>query len=269
VTLGRVLVSVEPGAARGGLAPVIDDFAKEYLHSDLREIREVTLWTLDGLGEYDIRRPLTSTGTNLLGLVKHLSVWESRYFGEAFDRPFPEPLPRWDDAEKRGAEMWATEHETREEIIDRYRHVWEHSDATITALAIDSPGYVPWWPRPNVMLFNVLHNHQLHPPLGKPVPQPADLARGGTEPFSLQRPRASPGGVWGSHTRQQEPLPKIKASHPQVQHLILDVLSTHVHPFTSTERVDGQHPEAGLHPEAGQHRGPAGEPALLNSWMVR
>jgi hypothetical protein len=27
---------------------------------------------------------------------------------------------------------------------------------TITALAIDSPGYVPWWPRPNVMLFNVL-----------------------------------------------------------------------------------------------------------------
>jgi hypothetical protein len=52
--------------------------------------------------------------------------------------------------------MWATEHETREEIIDRYRRVWEHSDATITALAIDSPGHVPWWPRPNVMLFNVL-----------------------------------------------------------------------------------------------------------------
>lgn len=53
---------------------VIDDFAKEYLHSDLREIREVMLWKLDGLGEYDIRRPLTSTGTNLLGLVKHLSA---------------------------------------------------------------------------------------------------------------------------------------------------------------------------------------------------
>jgi hypothetical protein len=52
--------------------------------------------------------------------------------------------------------MWVTEHETREEIIDRYRRVWEHSDATITALAIDSPGYVPWWPRPNVKLFNVL-----------------------------------------------------------------------------------------------------------------
>ena len=135
---------------------MIDDFAKEYLHSGLREIREAMLWKLDGLGEYDIRRPLTSTGTNLLGLVKHLSLLESAYFGEVFDRPFPEPLPRWDDAEEHGADMWATEHETRGEIVDRYRRAWEHSDATITALAIDSPGHVPWWPRPNVKLFNIL-----------------------------------------------------------------------------------------------------------------
>ena len=135
---------------------MIDDFAKEDLHSDLREIRAAMLWKLDGLGEYDIRRPLTSTGTNLLGLVKHLSLSESRYFGQVFDRPFPEPLPQWDDLAARGADMWATEDETREEIIDRYRRVWAHSDETIAALAIDSPGYVPWWPRPNVKLFNIL-----------------------------------------------------------------------------------------------------------------
>jgi hypothetical protein len=139
-----------------GSCLVIDDFAKDYLRSDLRELREAMLWKLDGLSEYDIRRPLTSTGTNLLGLVKHLSIWESRYFGEVFDRPFPEPLPRWDDAGERGADMWATEHETSGEIIDRYRRVSEHSDATITALAIDSPGHVPWWPRPDVKLFNIL-----------------------------------------------------------------------------------------------------------------
>ena len=139
-----------------GSWPMIDDFAKEYLHHNLRVTREVMLWKLDGLSEYDIRRPLTSTGTNLLGLVKHQTLSESRYFGEVFDRPFPESLPRWDDLEARGDDMWATEYETREEIIDRYRRVWEHSDATITALAIDSPGYVPWWPRPNVKLFNVM-----------------------------------------------------------------------------------------------------------------
>jgi hypothetical protein len=148
--------TVHPHTARGRLVPVIDDFAKEYLHSDLREVREVMLWKLDGLSEYDIRRPLTSTGTNLLGLVKHLSIWESRYFGEVFGRPFPEPLPRWDGAGERGADMWATEHETCEEIIDRYRCVWDHSDATIKDLAIDAPGNVPWWPRPTVTLFNIL-----------------------------------------------------------------------------------------------------------------
>ncbi|GIH04926.1 hypothetical protein Rhe02_29930 [Rhizocola hellebori] len=135
---------------------MIDDFAKEYLHNELRVRREVMVWKLDGLSEYDIRRPLTLTGTNLLGLIKHLSLSESRYFGEVFHRPFPEPMPRWDDLEARGADMWATEEETRDEIVDRYRRVAAHSDATITALAIDSPGYVPWWPRPNVMLFNIL-----------------------------------------------------------------------------------------------------------------
>ncbi|GGR76761.1 hypothetical protein GCM10010169_21170 [Micromonospora fulviviridis] len=136
---------------------MIDEFAKEYLHRDLRDIRETMLWKLDGLAEYDVRRPLTVTGTNLLGLVKHLSVTESRYFGEVFGRPSLEPLPRWDDdAAQDDTDMWAYEHETRAEIIDRYRRVWEHSDATIAALAIDSPGYVPWWPRPNVKLFNIL-----------------------------------------------------------------------------------------------------------------
>ena len=43
---------------------MIDAFAKEHLHSDLREVRTTMLWKLEGLAEYDIRRPLTSTGTN-------------------------------------------------------------------------------------------------------------------------------------------------------------------------------------------------------------
>ncbi len=135
---------------------MIDDFAKEYLHDDLRFIRGVMVWKLDGLSEYDIRRPLTSSGTNLLGLIKHLATWEARYFGEVFDRPFPEPLPRWDDTAAEGTDLWASEDETREEVIDFYRRVSEHSDATINALDIDSPGHVPWWPRPNVKLFNIL-----------------------------------------------------------------------------------------------------------------
>jgi Protein of unknown function (DUF664) len=141
--------------AHGRLMPMIDEFAKEHLHDHLRWVREALVWKLDGLCEYDIRRPLTSTGTNLLGLVKHCAVSGSRYFGEVFDRPFPEPLPRWDDEAANDAQFWAAEHETRDEIVGLYQRVWEHSDATIKALAIDAPGYVPWW-REDVMLFNIM-----------------------------------------------------------------------------------------------------------------
>jgi len=136
---------------------MIDEFAKEYLHGDLRDIRATMLWKLEGLTEYDARRPLTATGTNLLGLVKHLSNTEARYFGDVFGRPFPERMPWWgDDDYEAFGDMWATADESRANIVDRYRRVWEHSDATITALDIDAPGHVPWWPRPDVKLFNVM-----------------------------------------------------------------------------------------------------------------
>ncbi|MEV6493818.1 DinB family protein, partial [Actinoplanes sp. NPDC051633] len=133
---------------------MIDEFAKDYLHDELRFTRQALVWKLDGLSEYDIRRPLTATGTNLLGLVKHLAVWEARYLGEIFGRPFPEPLPRWQDSD--GSDLWATEDETREQIIGFYRRAWAHADATIDEVPIDAPGHVPWWPRPDVKLFNIV-----------------------------------------------------------------------------------------------------------------
>src|ERR1700712_2557411 len=135
---------------------MIDAFAKKYLHDDLREARLAVVAKLDGLAEYDVRRPLTLTGTNLLGLVKHLATWEARYLGEVFGRPFPEPLPRWDVEAERLADMWATEHESRSDVVGRYRRVWEHSDATVDALALDAIGRVAWWQDAEVPLFNIL-----------------------------------------------------------------------------------------------------------------
>jgi hypothetical protein len=125
---------------------MIDDFAKDNLHGRLRRDRKALLWKLDGLSEYDARRPLTATGTNLLGLVKHVASVEARYFGEVFDRPSPEPLPRWQDSD--GSDQWAAEDETRDQIIGFYRRTWEHSDATINELPLDAPGHVRWWPEP-------------------------------------------------------------------------------------------------------------------------
>ncbi|MFJ9106555.1 DinB family protein [Streptomyces sp. NPDC102283] len=126
---------------------MIDEFAKDNLHVRLRRDREALLWKLDGLSEYDARRPLTATGTNLLGLVKHMANVEARYFGEVFDRPFPEPLARWEDND--GSDQWAAEDETRDQIFGFCRRAWEHSDATINELPLDTPGHVPWWPQPH------------------------------------------------------------------------------------------------------------------------
>lgn len=122
---------------------MIDEFVKEHLHEGLRWQRKALLWKLDGLSEYDTRRPLTATGTNLLGLVKHVASVEARYFGEVFDRPSPETLPRWQDSD--GSDLWVTEDETREQIIGFYRCTWDHADATINELPLDAAGHVPWW----------------------------------------------------------------------------------------------------------------------------
>jgi hypothetical protein len=120
---------------------------KSDLHSYLQMAREALVWKLDGLSEYDIRRPLTPTGTNLLGLVKHVAGVELGYFGDTFGRPFGAPLPAgFDEDAEPNAEMWAAADESREQIIGLYRRAWAHSDATIGALALDAVGHVPWWP---------------------------------------------------------------------------------------------------------------------------
>jgi uncharacterized damage-inducible protein DinB len=111
----------------------------------LQRGREALLWKLDGLSEYDVRRPLTPTATNLLGIVKHVASVEAGYLGATFDRPFPEPLPWFEEDAEPNADMWATADESREDIVGLYRRVSAHADATIEALDLDAPGTVPWW----------------------------------------------------------------------------------------------------------------------------
>jgi len=89
---------------------------------------------------------MTPTGTNLLGLVKHLTGVEVGYFGETFGRPFGEPTPWWDDDAEPNADMWATAEESREDVVGLYRRAAAHADATITELRLDAAGRVPWWP---------------------------------------------------------------------------------------------------------------------------
>jgi len=131
---------------------------KADLRRYLQIAREALLWKLDGLAEYDVRRPMVPTGTNLLGLVKHVASVEAGYFGATFGRPFPEPLPWLEEDAEPNADMWATAEESREQVVGLYHRVWAHSDATIEALALDAIGHVPWWPpeRSEVTLHRIL-----------------------------------------------------------------------------------------------------------------
>jgi len=131
---------------------------KADLHRYLQIAREALLWKLDGLSDYDVRRPMVPTGTNLLGLVKHVASVEVGYFGETFGRPFKESLPWFDEDAEPNADMWATVDETREDIVGLYHRAWAHSDSTIEALALDDLGHVPWWPedRSEVTLHRIL-----------------------------------------------------------------------------------------------------------------
>jgi uncharacterized protein DUF664 len=120
---------------------------KRVLHAELEQHRAGLLAKLDGLGEHDLRRPMTPTGTNLLGLVKHLAGIEYGYFGDSFGRP-PEPQLPWvaDGSAWDNADMWATEDESSEWIVGLYRDACAHGDETIRVLSLESPARVPWWP---------------------------------------------------------------------------------------------------------------------------
>ncbi|MER5279479.1 DinB family protein [Streptomyces sp. NPDC002809] len=129
---------------------------KKDLHVYLQDARDTFLWKLEDLSEYDIRRPLTSTGTNLLGLVKHVTGAEAFYFGDTFGRPVDAP-DLWiaGDAEP-NADLWATADETRDGIVAQYRRVWAHSDATIDALDLDATGLLPGGEGKELTLHRVL-----------------------------------------------------------------------------------------------------------------
>jgi hypothetical protein len=130
---------------RGEVTAVSD--LKEELHRKLQASRAVLLSKLEDLSEYDRRRPMTPTGTNLLGLVKHLAGLEYGYLGESFGYPAPESMSWIEDGSIwRGADMWAAPDESSEYIIGLYRRACAHADGVIAALDLAAPGSVPHWP---------------------------------------------------------------------------------------------------------------------------
>lgn len=120
---------------------------KDALQHYLQQSRDAVLASLDGLSDHDVRRPMTPTGTNLLGLVKHLAGIELGYLGDCVGRAAPVILPWYADGSVwDGADMWATAQESRDDLVDLYLTAIAHSDQSIAMLELDAPAYVEWWP---------------------------------------------------------------------------------------------------------------------------
>ena len=136
---------------------MIDDSAKKELHDELKWVRQELSGEIVGLSEYEIRRPLTRSGTNLLGLVKHLTLSELVYLGAVFLRPSPEKHPSFGDPGFRNRDsLWVSEGESTADIVAGYKRACSHADATIATLPLDAPARVSWWPRPETTLLKVM-----------------------------------------------------------------------------------------------------------------
>jgi uncharacterized damage-inducible protein DinB len=124
---------------------------KEILVISLRRHREAVLWKLDGLDDEQLRHPMTPSGTNLLGLVKHLGAVEYGWFCQTFGRA-TEPLPF--DEQDENADLRVNPGESTEDVLAFYRRARASADEVITDLDLDTLGTA--WHGPAVSLRWVL-----------------------------------------------------------------------------------------------------------------
>lgn len=119
---------------------------KAMLKLYLQRERDALLWKTEGLSERELRMPRTRTGSNLLGILKHVATVDVGYFGALFGRPLPEPLPWGQDDAEDNADMWATADQSAAWVRDFAVRAWAHSDVTIDTMPLDTTSVVPWWP---------------------------------------------------------------------------------------------------------------------------
>ncbi|WP_411148188.1 DinB family protein [Streptomyces sp. A30] len=123
---------------------------KETLRASLDRHRDAVLWKLEGLDDEQLRRPVTPSGTNLLGLVKHLGSVEYGWFVGAFGG---EVEPLWFDPYE---DMMVGEDEPTSRITDFYGRARTAADRTISALSLDEQGRPAWREDDSVSLRWVL-----------------------------------------------------------------------------------------------------------------
>jgi uncharacterized damage-inducible protein DinB len=110
---------------------------KETLHAFLNKQRDVFVWKLQELDDDALRKPMTPTGTNLLGMLQHLAAVEYDWFCLTFGRE-TEPLPF--DENDESADLRVGPTETTEDIFAFYSRAREAADRVITELDLEATG---------------------------------------------------------------------------------------------------------------------------------
>ena len=126
---------------------------KESLRVALDRHRDAILWKLEGLSDDDLRRPMTPSGTNLLGLVKHLGAVEYGWFCDTFGRE-TEPLPLDDDDPD--ADLRVEPEETTADLLAFYGRARAAADRVIDEVGEEETG-MAWFGEPVTMRWVLIH----------------------------------------------------------------------------------------------------------------
>ena len=113
---------------------------KAVLRESLDRHRDAVLWKLEGLDDEALRRPMTPTGTSLLGLVKHLGSVEYGWFVASFGG---EVEALWFDPYS-DEDMRADQGETTQQIVDFYGRARAAADRVIESRSLDELGRPDW-----------------------------------------------------------------------------------------------------------------------------
>jgi hypothetical protein len=98
---------------------------------------------LAGLSEDQLRRPVLPSGWTCLGLVRHLTLSDERYWFEVVMAAGP--LDFWPEGE--GADWHVGDEEPAERVIAEYRAAAVRADAIIAGIGLDEPPRQTeqWW----------------------------------------------------------------------------------------------------------------------------
>ncbi|MFC8732503.1 DinB family protein [Luteimicrobium sp. NPDC057192] len=116
---------------------------RDLLQGRLAGQRRHVLDQVEGLSDEQLRRPVLPSGWSCLGLLRHLTLSDERYwFGVVMAG---EPLDFWPEGD--GGDWRVDDDEPAASVVAAYRDAVDRSDAIIAGLSLDSPParHEDWW----------------------------------------------------------------------------------------------------------------------------